>query len=209
MQILLKKYNTLTWSQPFASAFGNPEMCGVWFIWGNSGNGKSSFVMQLVRELALTGKVFYNSFEEGISLTMAENIRRANISDVAANVLIGKESVDEMEDRLLKRKAPQFIIIDSIQYAAIDIRRFKKLIDAHPEKLFIIISHAEGRSPAGRIGKAIRYHADLKIHVEGFVATSMGRYNPGGRYIIWHDRAEAYWGEELINSIIQPFTDER
>lgn len=157
--------------------------------------------MQLVYELALTGKVFYNSFEEGISLTMAETLRRSNIAEVAANVLIGKESIDDMEERLLRRKAPQYIVIDSIQYAGIDQRRFKKLIDAHPDKLFIVISHAEGRSPAGRIGKGIRYHADLKIHVEGYLATSMGRYNPGGRYIIWQDRAESYWGEEFLSTV--------
>lgn len=33
------------------AAFGHPDRTGVWIIWGESGNGKSSFVMQLAKYL--------------------------------------------------------------------------------------------------------------------------------------------------------------
>mgnify|MGYP000320329112 CR=1 FL=1 len=46
------KKETLKLTGAWAEAFGEPERIGVWFIWGNSGNGKSSFVMQLCKELA-------------------------------------------------------------------------------------------------------------------------------------------------------------
>ena len=45
------KKKTFDFEGDFYDAFGNPETTGVWFIWGNSGNGKSSFVMQLAKEL--------------------------------------------------------------------------------------------------------------------------------------------------------------
>ena len=49
------KKETLKLTGAWADAFGEPERIGVWFIWGNSGNGKSSFVMQLCKELAAAG----------------------------------------------------------------------------------------------------------------------------------------------------------
>ena len=45
--ILDKKYNTFPFEGKWKAAFGTTERVGVWFIWGNSGNGKTSFVMQL------------------------------------------------------------------------------------------------------------------------------------------------------------------
>ena len=63
------KKETLKLTGAWADAFGEPERIGVWFIWGNSGNGKSSFVMQLCKELAKFGRVAYDSLEEGASHT--------------------------------------------------------------------------------------------------------------------------------------------
>jgi hypothetical protein len=195
MQILAKRYNTIHWSEPWQDAFSTPEASGVWFVWGNSGNGKSSFVMQLVKELAPLGRVFYNSLEEGTSLTMANMLQRTNIAEVAKNVLIGQETIEELNERLLRRKAPQFIIIDSIQHCGITYPGYLKFKESHPGKLLIFISHAEGKQPASRTAKHVRYDADLKIHVEGFRATSMGRYNPGGKYTIWAEGEARYWGD--------------
>ena len=45
--ILDKKYETFPFEGKWKEAFDTPENRGVWFIWGNSGNGKTSFVMQL------------------------------------------------------------------------------------------------------------------------------------------------------------------
>ena len=63
--ILDKKYNTFPFEGKWKEAFGTPERVGVWFIWGNSGNGKTSFVMQLCKELCKYDRVVYNSLEEG------------------------------------------------------------------------------------------------------------------------------------------------
>lgn len=193
-EILAKKYKTLAWSEQWETAFSKPETSGVWFIWGNSGNGKSSFTMQLLRELAKIGKVFYNALEEGTRLTMQSNLRRSDISSVKKNVLIGNENMEELSVRLGKRKSPQFVIIDSFQYARITFPAYIKLKEAHRDKLLIFVSHAEGKHPSGRTAKQVKYDADLKIWIEGFKAISNGRYNPGGEFIIWKEGAEKYHG---------------
>ena len=45
--ILKVKHEGLKFSGAWADAFGEPERRGVWFIWGQSGSGKTSFTMQL------------------------------------------------------------------------------------------------------------------------------------------------------------------
>ena len=41
------KKKTIPFTGAWADAFGNPERKGVWFVWVQSGNGKTSFIMQL------------------------------------------------------------------------------------------------------------------------------------------------------------------
>ena len=75
---------------------------------------------------------------------------------------------------------------------------FKELF---PNKLLIFISHADGKNPAGRSAKSVMYDASLKIWVEGFRATSKGRFiGPIGEYVIWDKPAEIYGEENTDNN---------
>lgn len=199
-EILAKKYKTLPWSLQWANAFANPETSGVWFVAGSSTNGKSSFVMQLVKELASLGlgKVFFNSLEEGTRKTMQDNIIRVGIESVKKHVLIGSESMDELDARLSKRKAPWAVVIDSVQFTGMTVKSWQKFKNKHSDKLLIFISHLDGKEPRGNTAKDIKYHADLKIMVEGFRAISQGRYNAGGIYVVWEEGSNKYWGNNII-----------
>ena len=68
-QVLDRKHKTLQWSKPWSDAYGFPETTGIWFVYGNSGNGKSSLIMQAVRELANHRRVFINELEANLLLT--------------------------------------------------------------------------------------------------------------------------------------------
>lgn len=199
-QILTTKFETIKWSAEFEQAFGNPEASGVWFVWGNSGNSKTRFMIQLAVELSQYRKVFYNSLEEGKSLTMQTTLRAAGLDGKNKNLLIGKEPIEEMDERLSKPKAPRVAIIDSINYANINFKEFRELTERHPKVLFIVSSQARGKLPATRVGESILYDADLKIHIEGYRATSNGRYNPGGVFDIWEQGALNYWGNTNKNN---------
>jgi len=48
----------------FYQAFKQPQNKGVWFVWGTSASGKSSFTMQLAKEFARFESVLYNVLEE-------------------------------------------------------------------------------------------------------------------------------------------------
>ncbi len=178
-------------------AFGQPERRGVWFIWGNSGNGKTSFVMQLCKELAKYGTVGYNSLEEGAGLTMQNTFRRFKMAEAGKRFkLIPGENMEELGERLLKKKSLEFVVIDSYQYTQMTYKDYILFKEKYAKnKLLIFISHADGKQPSGRSAKSVRYDAALKVWVEGYRAFSQGRFiGPVGSYTIWEDGAIKYWG---------------
>lgn len=196
-EILKMNKKVLNLTGAWKDAFGEPEFCGVWLIWGNSGNGKSSFVMQLCKELCKFGKVVYNSLEEGAGLTIQNTLQRFNmIEENGRLLLLNCEPMDELDERLNKRKSPDFVIIDSFQYTQMNYKAYLKFKEAHRDKLIIFISHADGKNPSGRSAKSVMFDADMKIWVEGHRAFSKGRYfGEKGDYTIWQEGAKNYWGE--------------
>lgn len=63
-ELLAMKKQTYKLSDEWREAFGEPERNGVWFVWGRSGSGKTSFVLKLCKELCRFGRVAYDSLEE-------------------------------------------------------------------------------------------------------------------------------------------------
>jgi len=194
--LLNKKYKLFEFDGEWFEAFGNPERKGVWFVWGGSGNGKTTFVLDLIKNLAGFEKVAYNSLEEGGTHTMQRAFKRAGMIDVSRRViLIEGESIADLEDRMYKHKSAGVYVIDSLQYTGINYNEYKALKERHRDKLIIFISHADGKQPEGRSAKKIMYDAGLKIWVEGYKAFSKGRYigSNGGVYTIWPEGAAKYW----------------
>jgi hypothetical protein len=194
--ILRMKKKTLAFTGAWNDAFGLPEAVGVWFIWGHSGNGKTSFVMQLCKELCKFGTVAYDSLEEGYSLTMINTLKRYNMMEVNKKFVLIQENINDLEVRMNKRKSPDFYVIDSMQYTQMNYARYIKLKEAHKDKLMIIISHARGSNPEGRSANGVMYDAALKIWIEGYKAVSKGRFiGKIGSYTIWDEGAKRYWGQ--------------
>jgi hypothetical protein len=201
-EVISMKKRTLPFTGAWHNAFGAPEAQGVWFIWGNSGNGKTSFVMQLCKELAKFGKVAYNSLEEGASLSMQNTLRRFKMQEVNRKfLLLDCEPIDVLSERLVKRKSPDFVVIDSYQYTQMTYKAYLKFKEANRGKLLIFISHADGSIPAGRSAKSVMYDASLKIYIQGHIAFSKGRFigSNGGKFIIWEEGAKRFYGEQIFD----------
>jgi predicted AAA+ superfamily ATPase len=195
-ELLNTKFYTMDFDGEMEGLFGKPERSGCWLVWGPSANGKTTFMLQLCRYLTKFGKVAYNSIEEGISESFRGACMRADMLACEGDFLIlDKEPIDELEVRLAKRRSPDIIVIDSIQYSELNRRTAKAFVDRHPKKLFIFVSHASGKLPDGRTANAIRFHANVKIRIEGFRAMIESRY--GGEkskyYTIWKEGAQLYF----------------
>lgn len=192
------KRNVFKLSDRWAAAFGSPEKSGIWFVWGDSGNGKTNFVMQLCKELTKHGRVAYNSLEEGAGLTMRDTLERAGMDKVRKRfLLLDGESMEELEERMSRPKSPEVYVIDSYQYTGMNFDDYRRFKEAHPKKLIIFISQGKDKKPSGAPATRVMFDASLKIYIEGFRAFSKGRYiGPKGYYTIWEEGARRYWGDE-------------
>jgi len=195
-QLYNQSFQVLPFTGDWLTHIGAPEMTGSWIIWGNSGNGKTRYALKLAKYLAKFGKVAYNSLEEGISMSLRKAFMEEGMEAVKNKlILLDREDIESLSMRLKKRKSPDFVIIDSLQYTGLNYSDYKKLKESHPKKLFIFISHAEGKKPEGRTAKKVRYDANVKIRVEGYRASAVSRYGGGKDYTVWHEGAAEYWGE--------------
>lgn len=199
--LMRMKREVYEFEDEWQAAFGQPERNGVWFVWGKSGNGKTSFVLQLCKELTKYGKVAYDSLEEGVSLTMQNALMRVGMSEVGRRFVLLSETFADLDERLKKRRAPDIVVVDSFQYAHIGLKQYETFIKRHRHKLIIFISQAEGNKPLGRTAVSAMFSASLKIWVEGYRAISKGRYfGEQGYYTVWKERADKYWGVETPKS---------
>lgn len=194
--LLNKKYKLIPFDGEWHGAFDQPEANGVWFIWANSGNGKTTFVLKLCKELAKYERVLYNSLEEGASHTMQKAFLNAGLASLKRRLVLVSETIERLITRLDKAKSPNVVVLDSFQYTGLTFDKYMELKRRYPAKLFIIISQADGKQPSGRTAKRVMYDASLKIWVEGYKAFSKGRYiGPnGGVYTIWEKGAKKYHG---------------
>jgi len=185
-----KKFNTLSFEGEWKEFIGNPELSGSWIITGNSGNGKTRLAVKMAKYMTQFGKVAYNSIEEGFSESIKKAWIEEGMKEVAGKILLlDKEPVDDLLERLNKQRSPDIIFIDSIQFTHKSQVFLKKMIDRYNNKLFVFISHAEGSKPMGRTAKAIEYVSNVKIFVSQFMAYPKSRYGGNQPFTIWEEGA--------------------
>lgn len=197
-ELLSMNIPTLELSEPWARVFGTPSRQGTWIIWGDSGSGKTSFALQLAKELTKFGKVVYNSLEQGASLTMQQAIVRHDLGELPSkSFALISEEMSVLSTRLARKHSPSIVIIDSLQYTGLNYATYRKFKEKHKKKLIIFVSQAEGKKPQGSTAVKVQYDAELKIFVEGHRAISKGRYfgEEGGYFTVWEEGASRYWLE--------------
>lgn len=198
-ELLKKKFKNIEFEGEWKKLFGVPEMSGVWIIWGDSGSGKSRFTMLLAKALTQFGKVAYNALEEGARKSIQKNIIDCNMKEVKSKfIILNREPIEELKVRLRKKKSPDILIIDSIQYTGLTKKEYIALKEEFPNKLFIFISHAEGKNPLGSVAGFIRYDSDIKIFIKWYRAFAVSRLGveiEDTFYNIWPERAAVLWAE--------------
>ena len=96
-----KKWVTLPWGEKWSSPFGYPADNARWFISGASASGKSSFVMQLAKELCNYGRVLYMSYEEGVNQSFQRRLGYLHMDEVQGRFRVAMgDTWDELVARL-------------------------------------------------------------------------------------------------------------
>ncbi len=178
-------------------AIGTPELAHSWIIWGQSSSGKTTFNMQLLKELSQFESVIYNSMEEGLSSSIQTAFNRAQLK-ASDNVQLVQESMGELTTRLKKKNSANVVFIDSVPYTRMRLSQYFSFCEQFPGKLLIWVAHAKGKEPKGALADDIRYDAFVKIYVEGFRAFIRSRFTSGGgdtAMDIYKEGARKYWAE--------------
>ena len=135
-QVLRTRFKVLPFEGEWKEAIGCPEMTGSWIIWGNSGNGKTRFALQLCKYLCQFGRVAYDSLEEGVSASLMKALQETSMMDVRRRfVVLDKEPIDQLMERLSKGKSPDVVCVDSLQYTGMSYEQYKALKERFPKKL--------------------------------------------------------------------------
>jgi hypothetical protein len=194
--VLQAKFNILEFDGIWRDAVGCPELSGTWFVYGSVKNGKTSFTMQLAKYMTKFEMVAYNSVEEGLSLSIQSAFKRTKMELIKRRfLLLDKEDPEELIKRLQKRKSPNVVVIDTVQFWEFTFAKYKWIKETFPNKLFIYISHSAGNMPDGKLAQRIWRDANVSFRIEGFKAFPVGRYGGGEPVVISDEMAVKYWGK--------------
>lgn len=199
--VLTAKFEVAEFDGAFLASFGKPELRGAWIIYGGSGSGKTSFVMQVCKYLTRFRRVAYDSLEQGLSLSLQKAWERVGMEEVGNRIiLLNKESLKDLRLRLAKKQSPDVVVVDSVHYwLGLKMSDYINLRNDFPDKLFIFVSHEKGGQPDGKLAQKIRYDSDIKIRVEGYKAFVTTRYEVaergegGADFVIWEQGVNDYW----------------
>jgi hypothetical protein len=198
-----KTHKTFKMKDTWAVATGQPEKNGTWLIWGVEKNGKTMCALILARDLSDEEPVLYISAEEGTGKTFIDACKRAQIPAGKRGLnFVEYEPIEELRERLKKRKAPRVIFIDNLTIYADELNKtaFRQLLRENPDKLFVCLAHEERKEPDGATAKLCRKLAKIVIHVKGLACTVSGRC-PGGKLAIDEEKAALYHGQLELTTI--------
>lgn len=196
-----RRYSYIPFSDEFRQAFGNREKTGNWIVYGKAGQGKTRFVLELAKEFDRMGyKVLMASLEMGFCADFQKDLKESGIrSKTQKMVFVDSLTVKELDDMLGKQRSPDVVIVDSIQYFAnqydATAEQIVSLRKKYRSKIFVYVSHVEGREVEGKTAYQVKRDSFVRIQVEGFRAIYIGRGKGGqtGYYTIWEEGSEKYW----------------
>lgn len=207
-ELSICSFELLPFENEWLALMGTIELTGSIFIWGDSGHGKTSFSLAFAKYISQFAKVYYNSLEEGKCSTQQIAWNKANMLEVGSAVqLLDKEPIEQMRERLIKARSAKVAFVDSFQYANLSYPEYTAFKDSFRNKLFVWVSHADGKKPDGRTANKVRYDAHVKLFVKGFVVFPQSRYGGNIPMIVWEEGARRVHGDKKIDTIKERYEE--
>ena len=182
---------------------GLPALQGMWFVYGKSGSGKTTYCLQLAKYLTeFVRKVAYNSLEQGLSPAMQQAWKRAGMAECGNHImLLDREPLPELRNRLAKKQSPDVVFIDSVMYLEdAPASELIALRHEYPSKLFVLIGQERNGDAYNSKQIKLKHDADIKVRVVGGVARCETRYSTedgygGADYIAFEARKRKFNAE--------------
>jgi hypothetical protein len=170
-ELLAMDFQTIGLKGKYRELIGDPSVGFTAMVYGLPKSGKSTMCLDFANYLASHhGKVLYCAIEEGFGYTLKEKIERLKAHH--SNLYITDRVPENLNDF-------QFVFIDSVSKAGMDVNAIDQLRKMHPDTSFIFIYHT---TKEGNF-KGVNEHAhevDVIVQVDKGKATSTGRFNAGG-----------------------------
>jgi hypothetical protein len=153
------RFETIGYNGQFKEVIGDPATGFRMMVFGKPFQGKSSFVIELCKELARLnrGKVAYLCLEEGISMSMQKKVI--------------DRGADKVEGLDFKGTMPRsfdgygFVVIDSVSDRGISREQLREMFLYNPDVCFICIFHATKTGDA-RGGLDFSHDMDIIIRID-------------------------------------------
>ena len=169
-ELLAMDFQTIGLKGKYRELIGDPSVGFTAMVYGLPKSGKSTMCLDFANYLASHhGKVLYCAIEEGFGYTLKEKIERLKAHH--SNLYITDRVPENLNDF-------QFVFIDSVSKAGMDVNAIDQLRKMHPDTSFIFIYHT---TKEGNF-KGVNEHAhevDVIVQVDKGKATSTGRFNAG------------------------------
>ena len=185
-EFLARKFDVLPFEGKWKDSFAEPEKNFRMVVYGKPGNGKTEFCIQLAKYISQFKKVFYNSYEQGISKSLQDAIVRNNMEECKGRVMFGdRVNFKDLMAKLKGRNSAQVVFIDSRDNMGLTYHQYDRLVKTFPRKSFIIICWESSGKPKGEHGKSIEFMVDIKLHVRNYRAYPRCRFGGNRPYVIW------------------------
>jgi hypothetical protein len=170
-ELLAMDFQTIGLKGKYRELIGDPSVGFTAMVYGLPKSGKSTMCLDFANYLASHhGKILYCAIEEGFGYTLKEKIERLKAHH--SNLYITDRVPENLNDF-------QFVFIDSVSKAGMDVNAIDQLRKMHPDTSFIFIYHT---TKEGNF-KGVNEHAhevDVIVQVDKGRATATGRFNAGG-----------------------------
>jgi Cdc6-like AAA superfamily ATPase len=181
------KFDHVSMPEHWTRHLGNLAENFRMIIEGKSGHGKTEYVMQLTKMLAIHyGKVALNNVEQGRSASFQSAFIRNNMHEIPAGKWMLADASQRVFDkwfkRLEKRASGRVIVLDSLDYMHLTLEQFQQLHERFPRKAIIIVCWND---PMDFNAKKIKYMCDIKVEVKDFQAHVRSRFGGNHSHQIW------------------------
>lgn len=199
-QLLEKTFKTFPFDGVFLETMGTPETNGLFLIYGDLKQGKTSFSLIFAEYLSQFDKVAYISAEQGISSSFQSTYSKVIKNPMSKKLRFeNRMTFAEIIVKYKKREAPKIIFIDNLT-AYLELRKSEiyELREALPNHLLVFIAHEDDRGkPAGATGRLCQQLAERIIKVVGMACEISGR-DAKGTLLIDEEKALLYHSSEIV-----------
>jgi predicted ATP-dependent serine protease len=192
------KFKTIKTTEEWKPHLGEPQLGNShWIVYGGSGHGKTSYVLQVVKQICNQNqKVHYNTSEEGLKKGFHMALKRNNMKGVPG-FNFQKENLAELTARLSRQRQPKIVVIDSVQYffRKKTTEHYFDFVNKFQDTTFIWISGADEDKLKGAVADDIKFDADIIVKVKNYKAEIIkNRFEAYESRVIWqqgHDERMA------------------